>query len=209
MRRLLALLASVITIGVGFVVILDLTGVLSLALPTLPTGDIAALFLRIALITLALMIFAGLFNLIIAHTRRIRKMERGWVYSLVLLISAGAVIALWATEQTDATNFLLNNVQVAIESSLAALILFALVYGAYRLLHRRLSWWGALFLLATVIVLLGALPLGDVSAIAPVRDWLMSIPVSAGARGILLGIALATVVTGIRILFGQDRAYRE
>jgi hypothetical protein len=42
-----------------------------------------------------------------------------------------------------------------------------------------------------------------------VRDWLLAVPVSAGARGILLGIALATVVTGVRVLIGQDRSYRD
>ena len=36
----------------------------------------------------------------------------------------------------------------------------------------------------------------------------MTVPVSAGARGMLLGIALATVVTGLRVLLGQDRSYR-
>ncbi|MCZ2098096.1 MAG: hypothetical protein LC121_17870 [Anaerolineae bacterium] len=42
-----------------------------------------------------------------------------------------------------------------------------------------------------------------------IRQWLLAVPVSAGARGILLGIALATVVTGVRVLIGQDRSYRE
>jgi hypothetical protein len=37
----------------------------------------------------------------------------------------------------------------------------------------------------------------------------MAVPVSAGARGILLGIALATVVIGVRALIGQDRSYRD
>mgnify|MGYP000418557293 CR=1 FL=1 len=209
MRRLLALLATVITIGVGLVVALDLTGVLVLVVPTLGSGIIAATFLRLALITLALMITAGLFNLVITHGGRIRRLERGWPYSLMLLVSAGAVIALWLLGREDANQFLLDNVQVAIESSLAALLLFALVYGAYRLLHRHPSWWGALFLLSLMIVLLGTLPFTEVSAFAPIRDWLLSVPVSAGARGLLLGIALATIVTGMRILLGQDRSYRE
>lgn len=209
MRRLLALLATVITIGVGLVVVLDLTGLLVLIVPTLGSGVIAATFLRLTLITLALMISAGLFNLVIAHGGRIRRRERGWPYSLILLVSAGAVIVLWLIGRQDANQFLLDNVQVAIESSLAALLLFALVYGAYRLLHRRPTWWGALFLLSLIIVLLGTLPFGEVSAFAPIREWLMTVPVSAGARGLLLGIALATIVTGMRILLGQDRSYRE
>ena len=56
---------------------------------------------------------------------------------------------------------------------------------------------------------LGALPLPEVAPLAEVRAWLMAVPVSAGARGILLGIALATGVTGIRVFIGQDRSFRE
>jgi hypothetical protein len=100
-------------------------------------------------------------------------------------------------------------VQVAIESSLAGLLLFALVYGAYRTLRKRVSGWGLLFMIALLVVLAGALPLANLAPVAALRDWLMSVPVSAGARGILLGIALATVVTGVRVLIGQDRSYRE
>jgi hypothetical protein len=83
------------------------------------------------------------------------------------------------------------------------------VYGAYRLMRRRVTWWGMLFTLVLLIILIGALPLPGAVGLVSVRDWLMSVPVSAGARGILLGIALATVVTGVRVLIGQDRSYRE
>lgn len=200
MRRLLAIFASVITIGVGIVVIYDLT---------LGTGNIAASFLRLALVTFAVTIVAGIINLLTVHLGRVAGRQRGWVYSIVLLVALIAVIVLWLTGQ-DATNrLLLENVQVAIESSLAALALFALVYGGYRLLQRRLSWARALFLLAMMIVLLGALPLAEAGWMASARDWLFSIPVSAGARGILFGIALGTIVTGVRLLVGQDRSYRE
>ena len=36
----------------------------------------------------------------------------------------------------------------------------------------------------------------------------MRIPVSAGARAMLLGIALGMVVAGVRVVLGQDRSYR-
>ncbi len=99
--------------------------------------------------------------------------------------------------------------QVSVELALAGLVVFALVYGAFRLLRRRVTWSGVLFIIALLIVLIGALPLAQITLLRDVRDWLMAVPVSAGARGILLGIALATVVTGVRVLIGQDRSYRE
>ncbi len=200
MRRLLAILASVITIGVGLVTIYDLT---------IGDGALAAAFLRLAAATLALMIAAGVINLIIVHVGRILRLRRGWVYSLVLLISAFATVGFWLAGQTDATNLLLNSVQVPVESALAGLLFFALVYGAYRLLHKRFTWAGLLFVIVLLILLVGALPLGQFAPARQIRDWVLSVPVSAGARGILFGIALATIVTGVRVLVGQDRSYRE
>jgi len=64
-------------------------------------------------------------------------------------------------------------------------------------------------MLALLIVLIAAVPLPELTFFQGVRDWLLAVPVSAGARGILLGIALATVVVGIRVLVGQDQSYKE
>ncbi|MBE0691062.1 MAG: hypothetical protein IH587_13165 [Anaerolineae bacterium] len=200
MRRLLAILASVITVGVGLVTIYDLT---------IGTGALAAALLRLVVATLALMIVAGVINLFIVHIGRILRVRRGWVYSFVLLVSAFATVGFWLAGQTQMNDLLLNSVQVPIESALAGLLFFALVYGAYRLLHRKFTWTNLLFIIVLLILLVGALPLDQFGLARQVREWLLSVPVSAGARGILFGIALATIVTGVRILIGQDRSYRE
>jgi hypothetical protein len=136
----------------------------------------------------------------------------------VLIVSALAVIILTILErahvltgQPSATSVLLESVQVSIESALAGLVLFALVYGAYRMMRRRITLGATLFTVVLLILLIAALPLTTpgTGALAIIRDWLMAVPVSAGSRGILLGIALATVVIGVRVLTGQDRSYRE
>ncbi len=210
MRRLLAALTTAIAIGFG---LFALVGLLSDdAFLTGPTQ----FFLQLVSITVAVTVIIGIYNLLAVHGGRVRRRGPGWGYSLVLVISTLLIILLTVLERAGVltgdpavTTILLEQVQVAIESSLAGLLLFALVYGAYRTLRKRVSGWGLLFVLALLVVLAGALPLANLAPIAYFRDWLMSVPVSAGARGILLGIALATVVTGIRVLIGQDRSYRE
>jgi hypothetical protein len=119
------------------------------------------------------------------------------------------VLVLWIAGARETNQLLLETVQVSVESALAGLIVFALVYGAYRMMRRRVTWSAVLFTLALLIILIGALPLPQVGWLTQLRGWLLAVPVSAGARGILLGIALATVVTGVRVLIGQDRSYRE
>jgi hypothetical protein len=63
------------------------------------------------------------------------------------------------------------------------------------------------------LVLIGLAPWpGFLSNLSPLRDvriWITQVPAVAGARGLLLGIALGVVATGLRVLFAQDRPYRE
>jgi hypothetical protein len=205
MSRLLAVFASVTAIGFGLITLIGvLAGSGSGIFHTL-----SSLFLQLAMIAVAFTILLGIGNLLGVHFRRITGRKTGWVYSLVLIISALAVLVLWLTGADSTNMLLLESVQVSLEASLAGLVLFALVLGAARMMQRRVSLGGVLFTIVILIVLLGALPLPEMAPLADVRAWLMAVPVSAGARGILLGIALATVVTGIRVFIGQDRSFRE
>jgi hypothetical protein len=210
MGRIWGILGTVIVIVVGLFTLFGLTTQGPFF------GTLADLLLQIVTITIAVTVLIGIFNLLTVHLRRVRGRSRGWGYSLVLVISLLAVILLTLLERANVltsepalTTILLEQVQVSIESALASLLLFALVYGAYRVLRKRVSGWGFIFVLAILLVLAGALPLPELAQVQALRDWLMAVPVSAGARGILLGIALATVVTGLRVLIGQDRSYRE
>ncbi len=203
MRRLFTTLSTAVAMSFGFVTLWGLLvggGVVT---------SLANIILQLVLLTVALSILIGILNLFGVHFGRIRRRERQWGYSVIVLLAALLVIVLWLLNIDDVNMLLLENVQVAVESALAGLVLFALVFGAYRMLNRRITWGNLLFVLSLLVILIGALPLRETAFIADVRAWLLAVPVSAGARGILLGIALATVVTGVRVLIGQDRAYRE
>lgn len=204
MSRLLTILATSLVMVIG---LLTLIGLLSGGLGNF--GAITNLFLQLTVITLALTVVIGVINLFRVHSGRILRRERGWIYSFPLLISATLVIVLWIAGEDSANRVVLENIQIAIESALASLLVFALVYGAFRMLRDRVTWSAVLFTMVLLIILVGALPLANAGFFVQVRTWLMAVPVSAGARGILLGIALATLVTGIRVLIGQDQSYRE
>ncbi|MBK9750973.1 MAG: hypothetical protein IPO91_29990 [Chloroflexi bacterium] len=203
MRRLFAALSTAVAMGFGLFMLWGLVAGSGFV------NSYANNILKLVLPTVAIGVLIGLLNLLGVHFGRIRRRERQWGYSLIVIVAAAAVIILWLLNVDDVNRVLLEDVQVAIESALAGLVLFALVYGAYRIMSRRVSWGNFLFILSLLVILIGALPLRETAFIADVRAWLLAVPVSAGARGILLGIALATVVTGVRVLIGQDRAYRE
>lgn len=175
----------------------------------------SATLLQVFSISVAVTIFIGIFNLLLVHLRRAGRRETGCGYSLVLFLSAAIVIALtWLERENFVTGgaewraLLLEQVQVTVESSLAGLLLFGLVYGAWRVMALRVSGWGSLFVLTVLLVLGAALPMPELAFLIPLRDWLLAVPVNAGARGILLGIALATIVIGARVLSGQERNLR-
>ena len=211
LRRLGAAFASLFIILITAVTLLGLLvgndlGVASSLANVFLIRQIAALLVRVVMVVLAVTVLVGVFNLLTVHATRIRK--PGGIYSIVLILSFMGVIITYMFRR-DISMILLEDVQVSIESALAGLVFFALVFGAYRMLRRRVTWAGVLFVTVILIVLVAALPLPGTGFVGTIRDWLMSIPVSAGARGILLGIALATLVTGVRVLTGQDRSFRE
>jgi hypothetical protein len=211
--RLLGALTTYIAIGFGLIMLTAL--LVGDSFPLL--RDLGNVLLQFVIIAVALTVLIGIYNLLTVHIGRIIGRRSGWGYSIVLVLSTLLVIGLTLAEranppapgQRSISMILLESVQVSIESALAGLVLFALVYGAYRLMRRRVTWWGMLFTLVLLIILIGALPLSGLGTFTVLRDWLLAVPVSAGARGILLGIALATVVTGVRVLIGQDRSYRD
>ncbi len=214
MARLGSALSTALVIGVGIITFVGLTIGFGLT-------AISNIFLRLTVITLAITVLIGIFNLVVVHLGRVfgrGKPISQRINSLVLVISAVGVIVLGALERAGVltgspspTTVLLEGVQVSIESALAGLVLFALVYGAYRLMRRRVTGSGLLFTFVLLLILTGALPFSTpgMRLVAIVRDWLLAVPVSAGARGILLGIALAVTVAGARVLIGQDRSYRD
>lgn len=212
--RLLAVLATTITIGFGLITVLGLLvgdglGLLSLIVEAFYVRELTSIFLQLVTITVAITIFPiGILNLLFVHTGRVIGRQRGALYSVVLILSFALVIVTYIV-QRPASMVLLESVQVAIESALAGLLLFALIYGAATVMRRRNSWAGGLFVVVVLVILIGALPFTQLEAFTGVQAWLLAVPVNAGARGILLGIALATVVTGVRVLIGQDRSYRE
>lgn len=159
--------------------------------------------LRLLVIVLGLSIVFGIANLLFLHARR---MARGWLMSGVLLASFAGAIGWHITRQGEPS--LLEAIQLPIESALAALLCVTLVAGGARILAKRSDIWGLLFVLVVVVVLLGSLPLPELAPVAAFSDWLMRIPVQVGARAILLGIALGSIVVGVRALLGQDRSVR-
>jgi hypothetical protein len=175
-------------------------------------GSLQSLLIGWAIILAAFALLLGILNLAMVHWKKMGIEGTGSVYSIVLLISlvVTMIIVGFSGPTGSWSLWVFNTFQVPVEISLLAVLAVVLVYAGARLLSRRPKWNTILFLVTVLLVLLGSVPLFFVGEIAPltvVRVWLAQVPAIAGARGILLGVALGTVATGLRILIGVDRPY--
>jgi hypothetical protein len=64
-------------------------------------------------------------------------------------------------------------------------------------------------LIVALLVLAGQATVGLLPVLPDIRDWILDVPTLAGVRGILLGVALGAVLTGIRLLLGVERPYSD
>jgi hypothetical protein len=69
------------------------------------------------------------------------------------------------------------------------------------LLTRRTNLFSAIFAITLLVTLL------TINPIFGIQTTITRVLASAGARGILLGVGLGTIATGLRILIGSDRPY--
>jgi hypothetical protein len=175
-------------------------------------GNIQSILIGWAIILAAFALLLGIFNLAMVHWKKVGTNGSSSIYSIVLLLSLVITIILvsFSGPTGSLSLWIFNTFQVPVEISLLAILAVVLVFAGARLLTRRLKWYIVLFLVTVLVVLLGSVPLfflGEVAPLVALRSWLAQVPAVAGARGLLLGVALGTVATGLRILLGVDRPY--
>lgn len=158
----------------------------------------------------AVALVLGIVNLFAVHLRRSFRRNG---YSLLLLLSMVAVFALAVTDEVGITEGWVDSIffqiQVPLEAALASLLAFFLLFAGIRLLQRQRNVWSVLFLLTAIFLLFSQSPLpsGWGAFIEPVRTFINGVLVTAGMRGLLLGIALGTIMLSLRLLAGVERPY--
>jgi hypothetical protein len=195
-------------------------GVIVLAGYFLPSLDnIRLVLLRTGLVLAAVALLVGIVNLATVHIKKMRKQSENSGYSLILLISLLITLVIGIIDMVQTylvgrpnfqiTNWVFTNIQLPIETSLLAVTTISLIYAAAGILRRRMDMFSIAFFFVVLLVLLGSfsIPPATTPFLQIVRDWILRVPALGGARGLLLGIALGTITTGIRILMGTDRPY--
>lgn len=174
--------------------------------------DVQGLLLGWAVIVAGFAALVGIVNLIIVHWRRATTPQNRDLYS-VLVIAAFLLtfaVGVWYGPADPAFQQVINAFQVPAEASLMAVLAITLTVAGLRLLQRRKGVLAVVFILSALVYLVlasGLFVSGDWGS--PVKELLHLInrlPL-AGARGILLGIALGSLTAGLRVILGADRPY--
>jgi hypothetical protein len=200
------ILSTSIAILVGMIVLLGYF----FQIPIL--SDIRSLILDWAVTLAAIMVFIGVLNLLSYSNARINSKKKGGFYSLVLIISLLVTLGLglFLKPGHPVMNFIFYSIQLPVEKSLMALLAVTLLVASINLLRRQPNLFSIIFLGTTLLILIGTVPLpfGELPFVGDyIRPFIAQVLAASGARGILIGIALAVVTTGVRVLLGADRPY--
>jgi hypothetical protein len=196
-------IAAAIAIAIGLVVLV------SLLIPGLE--DVRNRILNWAILLAAVALLLGLVNLFQVHFQKIRGKDKP-VYSLILLTGmlVTFIITLWEGSQGISASWIFNNIQLPIETSLMAVLAVSLTIAAARILQQRKDLMSIIFLVTLFVLLLSSGPLFGLElpiftrTIGPVVNNFLSV---GALRGLLIGVSLGTLATGLRILIGADRPY--
>lgn len=164
-----------------------------------------------AIIIAAMAVLIGIYNLIAVQMEKIRTRQKGGTYGVVLVIALIITFGLGLIlgPENPYMRLMIDAIIVPVEASLMAILAVTLLYASIRLLRRRLDVTSVLFLAVAVIFLLAIMPIpfGGIDALQGFVLQVAGMFSRGGARGLLIGIALGTLLTGLRVLFGIDRPY--
>ena len=193
-------------------------GLLTLVGLVLPLPQLNNLLLSWATFLLSVALLIGVLNLFFVHLRRLLRQRN--LYSGILMGSMLAVFGLAVTDSlsitTDGVNTIFNQIQFPLEAALASLMAFFLLTSGFQLLKRQRNKWSLLFILTAILVLIiniitsfALIPESIRQIGNQISRLLRDVIATAGMRGLLIGIALGTVMLSIRLLLGMERPYNK
>lgn len=181
-----------------------------LGLPLAPPAAATTLY-GWALVLGGFAVLLGIANAVRFHLVRVQRGQREWLLSLLLLIVFALVLGAGVTSPEGTTGLLSEWVFDAVlapgQATLFALTGIFLLSAAYHFL--RVDRPGGLWILAGVLLMLlvqtpflyQIVP----ESVVELVDWLLSWPVMAAMRGVLLGGALAVLFISLRLIVNSAK----
>lgn len=206
------LLATLIAGTTGLIVLIDTVG----AGETI--SSLAFIFIDWAAILTALALLVGVGSVAASHIQRVVDRDSDWGYSLILVGSMLAVMIVGIVGIPGLVLFpqnlaeepirhLFHAVYEPLVSSLLALLAFFSLRTIIRASQRRSAEVFVMLGIALLVLIAQFPPIAAQPAIADGVSWINRYIALAGARGLLIGVAVGTLVAGMRVLLGFDQPF--
>jgi len=212
------------TIPLLIVFVVGVLSLISYYVPHKTSVNFIEMMSKWEIIVSAFAFLLGLISLFFSHYHKITRKTDGWGYSIFVFIGFFAIIipavinhgkSISAAGPTS-LGWAYSNIYTALSGTMFAVLAFYIVSTAYRSFRIKSKQAFVLFV-AAFILILGKVPLGQIiwdtvlgwthAGVADVIDWIMTVPAVAGKRGIMIGIAIGSIVTSFKIIFGIERQY--
>ena len=173
------------------------------------SGGILAMVLNWVIIVAGVALLVAIASLVLTHLRFIARGKKGFLLSLVLVISFLATLIFGLIRGVDDPVFLkwVGAVIRPIETALLGLVALIMMSAAMKIFRER--GWSALtvsFGVSAVIFLilgLGFLQNLNIPVLTEVIRLVETLPM-IGARGLLIGIGIGLLMMAFRVLFGME-----
>ena len=199
-------LSTTIAIGAGTLTLLGFF------IPVEALTSVRSLLIEWAILLAGVAGLVAIAHLLSVHWRKMTASRNRSVSSAFLVIAFAVTFAAGMVLKPGHPTIqkVVTHIQVPIEASLMGVLAISLTVAAIRLFQLRGGWMSVLFAVSAFVFLVIGSGFLSSSANIPVLKNLLAavntLPV-AGARGILIGVALGSLTTGLRVLLGTDRPY--
>lgn len=197
------LIPTVVAVLCGLVVLLGYL------VPIPPLDAVRDLLVQWAAVLGAFALLLAYGNLIRVHIGRVfQGGDKNRIASLLLVAAALAslVLVLLQGPSGATAQMVVETVLVPGQSALLAVTGITLILGGMRLLRTRRKVNSAVFLIVATFTLFATIPV-VFSPILEATQRVVNAAATGGMRGLLLGVTLGIVLTGLRIVLGIDRPH--
>jgi hypothetical protein len=192
-------------------------GLLTLIALLFNVNSLSAIILGWVSFLAAIALILGVLNLLLVHLTRLFK-ERS-LYSGVLVLGVLGVFGAAVLDDLAGSSnveLLFTWVQAPLEAALASLLAIFLLLAGVQLLKRQRTALAMLFGVSAIVMLLGQallasslLPTLLRQPVSQIYGFVQDVVVTAGIRGLLIGVALGTLLLSLRLLLGVERPYNK
>jgi hypothetical protein len=161
----------------------------------------------------------GLINLSITHSKKIKELESGWIYSVAFFVAMFAMMIACFMDAYNPTSFakqfyevLFTYMYMPLGATIFSLLALFMVTSAYRAMRVR-TFEAAVMVVSACIIMLGQVPIGlwITRALPPgiqlprLAAWLLWIANTAAYRAVMFGIYIGSIAIALRMWLSLER----